>query len=290
MTKRQDSHYEVEPMTPFGAVVRGLDLSRDLELEEVTEIQDALNEHHVLVFRGHTPPTDPEYVRFTANFGEVAVNDVVPDQVRPGYPEIIVISNIIEDGKRIGAGRGAERLDWHSDYCWAEQISKFACLEAMEIPSEGGETWFGNMYAFHDALPEDVVRRLEGLQAVHETDAAGYYQEGTENPIRRAVHPLIIENPLTGRRAIYANHFYTRRILDVPEEESQELLNMIFEEAMHKQFIYEHQWQVGDLVMWDEVGLVHGRNPYDEGERRYMRQITALIDEPASYWPTLQPA
>ena len=268
------------PLMPFGAILRGVDIgSRSLELAETEQIQSYLDEFHVLVFRGHESPTDAEYIQFISNFGDVPVNDVVPEQVRAGYPEIIVVSNIVENGKRIGTGQAARRLDWHTDYCWQERVSKVGALEAVELPnSAGGETCFANMYAVYEAVDSELRNRLLTLSALHVRDSVAVHDVDIQ-ALRQAEHPMIVTHPRTGQKAIYVNRFFTKKIPALTEDESQSLLDSLFSLMSESRFIYEHHWELGDIVLWDQLGLVHSRKPYDESERRYMRQITALIGE-----------
>jgi pentalenolactone F synthase len=217
-------------------------------------------------------------VRFLRHFGELSVNEAVdPGYLRPGFPEIIIISNIVDHGQRIGAAADVKGLDWHTDYCWQERVSVVGALEAVEIPPEGGATSFVNMYAVYEALEPELRERVDGLRASHEI-------AGTEVSEARAEHPLVATNPVSGRRALYLNSHFTKRLIGMDAEEGDTLLRRLVNFSISPQFTYEHKWQLADLVLWDQIGLIHARMPYGERERRYMRQITVLAKDAGAPW------
>ena len=284
----QETTLTVNPCTPYGAVIRGLDIAKGaLAAGQVTELLAYLDEYHVLIFRGHSSPEDAKYLEFVSSFGEVELTDIVPNQVRPERPEIVIISNDVKEGASIGPAQSASALDWHSDYCWQERVSQIGSIEALELPvSGGGETWFSNMYAVYEALDPAVRERLWSLSGLHIRDTTSPQYEGSAyQPLRQAEHPLVMTHPSSGRRALYVNHFYTARILGLSEVESRSMLDEFFALANEPRFIYEHHWELGDLVIWDQLGLVHGRNPFDTKERRCMRQITVAVSNIEAPWP-----
>ena len=274
---RQDGTFTIGTLLPFGAMVTGMEFSSDVTISELSELRRLLNEHHVLVFRGHRAPKDSEYVRFLRHFGELSTNEAVdPGYLRPGFPEIIVISNIVENGKKIGAAQDVKGLDWHTDYSWQDRVSVAGALESVETPHSGGETCFVNMYAVYEALEPALRTKVDGLRALHEI-------KGTELRDASAEHPLVATNPISGRRALYINPHFTTKLIGIDEGEGERLLLRLIDISMSSQFLYKHSW-LSDLVLWDQIGLIHARMPYRENERRYMRQITVLAEDASAPW------
>jgi taurine dioxygenase/pentalenolactone F synthase len=277
--------YDVTPLEPFGAVVTGLDVRRQPEQSVMERLEHDLDEHHVLVFRGHSAPSDAELVRFVGSFGELERPDVVPDQVSSDAPQIVHISNEVENGAYVGPSQTTRSLDGHSDYCWQDRVSSIGALDAVAVPDLGGETWFSNMYAVFDSLEPGLREWLQRLTAMHVRDTtSSQFREAKPQALRKAEHPLVMIHPTTHRRAIYVNTMYTNRIVELAPDESDELLEGLFLLMSQPEYVYEHRWKIGDLVLWDQLGLVHGRKAFDVNQRRYMRQITTLVADPAAPW------
>ncbi len=292
------SDVSVEAIHPFGAIVRGLDIGRPQSADEVAAFRELLNAHQVLVFRGHKAPTDQEYSSFVSIFG-APVLDAPPEMgrdgvdsfrdtiLRPDNPEILMLTNNIKkDGREVGyTGMGAKGLGWHSDYCWAEEVAEIGALDARTIPGWGGQTCFSNMYFVYESLDPKLKARVDNLSGHHELhNKVDHHEEGAGPPIRHAVHPLVITNPYTGRRALYVSPLYTMKIVDLPEAESTELLQQLFDIALNPKFIYQHEWAVDDMVIYDQLGLIHARMPFDESEPRYMRQISLAVTDKHAPW------
>ena len=237
--KDQVGGFEVEPLLPFGAIVSGVEFECDVAEPEVSELRALLAQRHVLVFRGHRALQDSHYVRFLRHFGELSVNDAVdPNYLRPGFPEIIVISNIVENGRQVGAARDTSGLEWHTDYCWRDRVSVAGALEAVEIPSEGGETCFVNMYAVYDALEPAVQERVKGLRALHEIATAEISEAAAE-------HPLVATNPSSGLRSLYVNPLFTRRLIGTNAQEGETLLRSLIDFAMSPEIRLRTQMAAG---------------------------------------------
>ncbi|MGH3769699.1 MAG: TauD/TfdA dioxygenase family protein [Pseudonocardiaceae bacterium] len=181
----------LEPTTgPLGAIVGGLDLREELDQPTLSAIRSGLQAHLLLVFRGHEPLSDAQLVRFAATLGEVG-DFGNSDGARPGYPEIVRISNIVEDGK-IGSA-GADALPWHTD-TFHGRLRQFQMLNAMELP-DGGATYWTDTYSAFERLPSIERDRLVGLRVVHEGQGESHYHH--------SVHPLVVTNPDNGRCALY---------------------------------------------------------------------------------------
>lgn len=260
----------IEPTTgPLGAIVGGLDLREELDQPTLSAIRSGLQAHLVLVFRGHEPPSDAELVRFAAALGEVG-DFGNSDKVRPDYPEIVRISNIVENGK-IGSA-GTHALPWHTD-TFHGRLRQFQLLDAIELPGEGGATYWADTYSAFERLPRSECDRLLGLRVVHEGQGENHYHH--------SVHPLVVTNPDHGRRALYLSKMFSIRILELPAADSDELLDRLCAHATAPDLVYRHDWKVGDLVLWDGIGTMHRRDAFDPSTRRYLRGLCTLIENEA---------
>lgn len=268
------------PGAPFGVVVRDFDFAEGAVDERVHEVRTLVHRQRLVLFRGHRKPSDEEYERFASRFAPLFVNDIAPQFTRPGHPSIVVISNIVAEGQSVGA-QGSDALDWHADMAWQERVAKYGWLEAMEVPPVGGNTLFADMYAAYAEMPQWLRDRIGGLRARY---AATGYKDDSRQTQSGYVHDLVIRHPDTGDRAVYAGSSMTQEIVGVPEDEGRRLLEQIFSFTTRRRFVYEHVWQHGDLVMWDEIGLLHSRSALEPTARRYMRQITGLVEDPAAPW------
>jgi taurine dioxygenase len=208
---------------------------------------------------------------------------------KPGYPEIYRVSNVLVDGKPIGS-RDAGRY-WHSDLCYLARPSRASLLYAIEVPQGDaplGDTMFASTAAAYDALPGAVKSRLDGLRAANSYTymfdrkaqefglRPGLSQEelAARYP-KDAIHPVVRTHPTTGRKCIYVCEGYTHRILDIPEAESQELLETLFAQVTRPEFVYRHHWRVGDLLMWDNCAVQHKVSfDYALPQRRLMERTT----------------
>lgn len=272
--------FDIRPVSPsLGAEIVGLDLSRPLEPDTVDALASALDEHLVLVFRGQTL-SDADLVRYSAAFGRL---DKAPITEHgrlhaPGFEEVYIISNVTEQGRPIGA-LGAGESAWHADMTYLEQPPFGSCLYALEVPEEGGDTGFISMHAAYDALPEELRRRVDGLTLKHDstTNSGGYLRQGFAPPVDVSaspgtIHPLVIENPRNGRRALLLGRRLNAYIPGLPVAESEALLDAIWAEAVRPDLAWHHRWRVGDLVMWDNRWTMHRRDPFPDHQRRRMHR------------------
>jgi taurine dioxygenase len=156
-------------------------------------------------------------------------------------------------------------------------------LYALEVPSTGGNTLFANGYKAHETLPVEIKRRIQGRKALNAYD---YDTAATKRGTRLAqdvpsyVHPVVRTHPVTGRKALYVNRLMTVRIDGLPAQESEELLALLFDHQERREFIYEHVWRAGDLLMWDNRCTLHARTDFSPNERRLMRRVTILGEKP----------
>jgi taurine dioxygenase len=272
---------------PLGAEVIGLDLSLPLATSDLARLHRAHLDYHVLVFRDqHITPA--QQVDFSRHFGALQIH-VLRNFQLPEQPEVLVISNIQQDGKPVGLGDAGHF--WHSDLSYKETPSLGSMLHAQELPAEGGDTLFANQHAAWDALPDDLKREVEGLQAEH-WYLARYDELRQRNPYRPQLtqaqidevkpvsHPVVRTHPETGRRALFVSEHFTTRILGVSAQRSRELLDLLFDYGTRAEHVYRHQWQPHDMVFWDNRSLMHLAAGCPDHLRRKLHRTTIEGDVP----------
>jgi taurine dioxygenase len=263
----------------LGAEIIGLDLRQPMDDQVAAQVLETWHRHLVILLREQQLSEEDE-VRFAERFGPPAV--IHTKQFMQKHPAVMLISNIREDGKPIGALPDGE-MHFHSDQCYQERPAMASMLYAIEVPSKGGNTLFANAYAAYETLPGEIKRRIEGRRALNAYDYdTAATKRGTKvaDGVPTYVHPMVRTHPATGRKALYVNRLMTVRIEDMPEEESGELLDFLFDHQEQRQFIYEHVWRVGDILMWDNRCTLHARTDFSADERRLMRRVTILGEKP----------
>jgi taurine dioxygenase len=273
----------------LGARIEGIDLNRPVADGDFKQILRALGEHGVLCFPGQRLQT-PMLVAFGRMFGELEIN-VANQFHEPGFPEVMVLSNMTEDGKPVGLGDAGQ--GWHTDMSYSEDIALANVLYAVKVPTRNGQplgdTQFRSMQLAYDDLPSDIRRRLAGRTATH--DFAKFWdmmrrRPGSQRPPltseQRAKRPPVSQpifrtHPITGRAVLYCNPGYTVRIDGIDEAESAELLAFLFAHQEQGKFFYAHKWAEGQVLMWDNIGTVHNAVPdYRPDEPRYMRRLQVM--------------
>jgi taurine dioxygenase len=187
----------------------------------------------------------------------------------------MMISNIRENGETIGALPDGE-MDFHHDMLHAEIPHNGTLLYALEVPTYGGETLFASGTAAYDTLDPEVRSKLEGRKAFHHYNY-GSTVKGDSRGVEafaESMHPVFRTHDETGRKAIYVNRLMTVRIEGLPEDESDRLLNAVFDHSENPEFVYTHQWRVGDLLVWDNRCSMHARNDFPSDQRRLMLRTT----------------
>lgn len=272
---------------PLGGEVVGLDLSRPLSDVDFAAVRRAFLDHQVIVFRDqHLTPE--QHIEFSRRFGPLQIH-VLHQFHLPGHPEILVVSNVIENGKPIGLG-DAGRL-WHSDLSYVSEPSLGSLLHAQELPREGGDTLFADMYAAYDTLPQEIKRSIEGRRAAHSYTHRYYHFKAQANwrpdlsseqveQVPEVVHPVVRTHPETGRKALFVNEGFTSRILSLPEDESRDLLKLLFEHSTRPENIYHHRWRDHDLVFWDNRCTIHFAPGCPPHLRRTLYRTTVQGDVP----------
>jgi len=263
----------------LGAQVDGLDLSVALEESAAEKVRAAWLDHLVLRFRGQKL-TDPQVLAFSRTFGELDPPGPNPlgRLFLPDHPEMNVISNIKEKGVAIG-GLGDGEAIWHADMTYVERPPKAAVLYAIEIPPEGGDTYWANMYLAYETLPAELKQRIAGREAVHDAtyNSAGTmrkgYQEVTDpRQAPGARHPLVRTHPDSGRKCLFLGRRRNSYILGLKLEESEALLDALWAHATQPRFTFRQEWRVGDVMVWDNRCTLHRRDAFDPRARRLLHR------------------
>ncbi|MBV8620440.1 MAG: TauD/TfdA family dioxygenase, partial [Curvibacter sp.] len=215
-------------------------------------------------------------------FGPLQIH-VLSNFALAGHPEVLIVSNIIENGRPIGLGDAG--VFWHSDLSYKEKPSLGSLLHAHELPAEGGDTLFANQHRAWETLPAELRRTIEPLKAEHHY-LARYDELRARSPWRPELsaqqvaqvapvaQPVVRTHPETGRKALFVSEHFTTRILGVPEDESRALLAELFAHSVQPQFQYRHHWQPHDLVFWDNRSVLHLAAGTPDHLRRRLLRVT----------------
>ena len=286
VTKDSATGIEIVPLSDaLGAEIRGLDLTREIDDATFAIVEQAWHDNLILLFRGQDLSEDDQ-VRFARRFGALqsrprpAAMRAESGEVR--HPEIMLVSNIRKDGKLIGSLPDGE-MQFHSDMCYIEKPAKGTFLYAIEIPSVGGDTQFLNTYKAYELLSADIKARIDGAKALNvflygSTSREGNKPDFSVHP--NYVHPMVRTHPDTGRKALFVNRLMTWSIEGMDEAESTALLARLFDHMERPDFIYGHQWRVGDLLLWDNRCTLHARTDFSDQERRLLRRVVIQGDKP----------
>ena len=280
---------KIHPGKALGARIEGVDLAQPVSDEAFKQILRALGEHGVLCFPGQRLET-AQFARFGRMFGELEIN-VANQFHEPGFPEVMVLSNMMSEGKPVGLGDAGQ--GWHTDMSYSREIALANVLHAVKVPMRDGrplgDTQFRNMHAAYEDLPEDIKVRLKGRTATH--DFAKFWdmmrsrpgsirgpltpeQRAKKPPVKQLIFPI---HPITGRRILYCNPGYAMFIDGMPQAESDELLEFLFAHQAKEKYFYAHHWAEGDVLMWDNIGTVHNAVPdYRADEPRYIRRVQVM--------------
>jgi taurine dioxygenase len=273
----------------LGATIEGIDLAQPVSGGDFKQVLRALGEHGVLCFPRQRLETEA-FARFGRMFGELEIN-VANQFHEPGFPEVMVLSNMKKDGKPIGLGDAGQ--GWHTDMSYSRDVALANVLHAIKVPMRDGrplgDTQFRNMHAAYEDLPAEIKSRLAGRTATH--DFAKFWdmmrtrpgsqrapltaeQRARKPPVSQ---PIFRTHPITGRTILYCNPGYAMRIDGMAEAESAELLAFLFRHQEQEKYFHAHKWSEGDVLMWDNIGTVHNAIPdYGPDEPRYMRRVQVM--------------
>ena len=260
-----------------GAEISDIDLNNIIGDDTADALRQAWRDHMVLLIRGQDLSAD-EQERFCRVFGDIAGL-----KSKESASKFLWVSNreVPDNATAVQVGE----MMFHCDQAYAEQPCKGSTLYSLEIPDVGGNTCFANCCLAYDNLSDDWKRRIDGLTALN------YFNYDTNPSIRpgeidpnapQHSHPVVRTHAETGRKSIYVNRLMTMKISDVDKAESDEILSHLFDHIEKTEHVYEHVWEVGDLVLWDNRCLAHARTDYDPAKKRLLRRMTVL-DENAVF-------
>ena len=274
----------------LGATVEGLDLARALTPEAEERILKALGHYGVLRFPAQKL-SGAQLRDFSASFGDLETNVASKGYQEPGVPEVMILSNIVENGRPIGladAGQG-----WHTDMSYSRTIAFANVLYGIEIPRRDGRalgaTEFSSMHAAFEGLPDELKKDLEGKTVLHDFEKFWEMmrrEKGSRRPPltdaqRRSKppvsHPVFLVHPLTGRKVLYANPGYAVRINELPQKESDEMLAFLFEHQLKPEYRYTFHWEEGDVLLWEDIGTIHNAvADYGPQEHRLIKRCQVM--------------
>ncbi|HEY2336661.1 MAG TPA: TauD/TfdA family dioxygenase [Burkholderiales bacterium] len=274
----------------LGASVEGLDLSSALAEEDVKDLVQTLGKHSVLRFPRQS--LGGKQLRdFAARFGELEINVASGAYQEPGVPEVMILSNIVENGRPIGLADAGQ--DWHTDMSYSKTIAFANVLYGVEIPRRNGHalgnTEFASTCAAYDGLPEELKERLEDKTVLHDFNKFWEMmrrEKGSKRPALTEAqrkqkppvsHPLFLEHPISGRKVLYANPGYSVRINELSQKESDETLEFLFAHQLKPEYRYSFQWSEGDVLMWENFGTIHSAvADYGPDEHRLVKRCQVM--------------
>jgi len=267
------------------------DLSMPIDDPIFAELEGLFHDNVIVFFRDQHLSNE-RHIEFSRRFGELEVH-IVKKYLLPGYPEILLISNVRnENDEHIGLADAG--FTWHSDVSYRRRPSRCSLLYAKEIPHRDdgeplGDTVFANTIAAYDALPAAMKRRLDGLRAIHRYAMRRRVENSPRPKLTAAqlaetpdvAHPVVRTHPFTGRKALYVTEGECVGIEGMPDDEALDLIDELHTHCIRPEFCYRHRWQVGDLVMWDNASAMHlAICDYALPDRRLMHRTTVIGSEP----------
>jgi alpha-ketoglutarate-dependent taurine dioxygenase len=270
---------EVIPLQgAFGAEIRGVDIAREVDVATFAAIAEAWRRHSILLFRG-VRMTPEQHIAFTRRFGALHIMEPLHFNL-PGHPEVMVVSNIEEDGKALGLKRAG--WGWHSDGEDKRVPNAGSFLYALEVPDGVGDTMFADTYGAFAALPETTRAKIMGKRArfsridlhhVHYPHLPALSeQQKRDRP--DVWHPLARHHPRSGWTSLYVG----RWAIDIEgpdKHEGEALVEELKHFATRPEFVYRHRWRVGDAMLWDNRCTQHCATPFDDTTlRRHMHRTT----------------
>jgi len=270
----------VEPLSPaLGAEIKGVDLRRPLDDATVGAINAAFDEHVVVVFRDQDL-SEADQLRAAGYFGKVHIRRRPANGRTPGGDydtPFMMVTNIVENGKSVGAFGDGE-MWFHHDTSYYPKPHRATLLFSMRLPTSGGDTCFSNMYAAYENIPRPLRDRLEGRKVLQVHDYKRRERIDLDKvDVGSLLHheqPIFITHPATGRKALYVSRLMSARIGGLSSAESEAALEQLFDISEDPAIIYEHEWKLGDLVIWDNWCSIHARKDFPREEPRLMRRCT----------------
>ena len=279
-------HLETRPLhKTLACEVVGLSLWEPFAPDTIAELRELWSRRGVLVFRRQAL-SETELARFCALFGPLE-RTVRTDWASPSVPEVTGLSNLKDGFGRPIGGLGDGELEWHSDQSYMVKPATGAALYALELPPAGGETFWVDLRAAYAGLPRKLRQRVTGQRGIFDyaKRLAGYGRDSDQNISEEArartppvTHALVRAHPQTGERSLYLDSTTTIGIDAMDTTTGIGLLEEVYAAATRDEFVYAHDWQVGDLVLWDNGFTMHRRTPFDPAARRLMKRMTLHLD------------
>ncbi len=271
----------IEPLNgALGVEVTGIDLSSSISADNKAALEQALTDHLVMVVRNqnYNPAQFLTAVRHFGHTMEQHLTDLLMDD----HPEIAVLDSLDYD---IGADGRAIPLgskDWHTDHTNHAKPPKMTSMYAISLPRAGGDTGFANMHMAYDALPEDEKKKLAALNTINKIEDNAYVSDRDKERFGALQHhPLVRTHPVTGKKGIYIHPGKTAGIEGMEPEESQAFVDRLMAKVIQPEICYRHQWQLGDMVIWDNRAVSHvAYRDYDHKDRRTMYRVILTGDTP----------
>jgi taurine dioxygenase len=276
----------------LGAAIEGLDLAKPLGRAELDGVLEALGKYGVVRFP-RQELTGRQLRDFSAQLGDLEINVGSAGYQEPGIPEVMFLSNIVENGRPLGladAGQG-----WHTDMSYSRMIAFANVLYGLKIPQRDGKplgaTQFANTQAAYADLPADVKRTLDGKTVLHDFNKFWEMmrqEKGSKRPPltdaqRKAKppvsHPVFLRHPLSGNKVLYANPGYAIRINELPQQESDEMLEFLFRHQLQPKYIYTSHWEERDVLVWEDIGTIHNAvADYGPDEHRFVKRCQVMAN------------
>ena len=271
---------KVTPLSKaLGAEITDLDLRKPLDEATVKAIRDAFDQHIFVVFREQELSEDDQ-LRAAGYFGKVHIRRKPVTTRDPGGAfdtPFMLVTNIVENGKSIGVFGDGE-MWFHHDTSYYPEPHRATLLYSMKLPSWGGNTCFSNMYKAYENIPQPLRDKLEGKKVLQVHDYKRRERLDIDkidlNAVRHHEQPIFITHPATGRKSLYISRLMSAKIEGFSKEESEEALDQLFEISEDPAIVYEHEWKLGDLVIWDNWCSIHARKDFPRDEPRLMRRLT----------------
>ncbi|MFK7887217.1 MAG: TauD/TfdA dioxygenase family protein [Gammaproteobacteria bacterium] len=262
----------------FGAEVSGVEISANASDADVEAVRKLWYEHKLLLFRNQSVD-ESDLVEFSRRFGDLEIH-VRREYLSPENPEILYVSNVQKQGKSIGILADTE-VGWHYDQIYLERPAVGSLLCAVTLPPSGGNTYFADMAAAYEALPQEIKDKIEGRKATQSYEAFNRaYSVPTNKKQKKQSpdidQPIIRTHPFSGVKSLYLCPGMTTQIVGMSEAESRETLDFLFEWSVRPEFVYSHAWRDGDCLMWDNACTMHRRDPFDQSHTRLMKRTTIL--------------
>ncbi|MFN2450589.1 MAG: TauD/TfdA dioxygenase family protein [Candidatus Baltobacteraceae bacterium] len=283
------STVQIQPSgAALGADISAVDIGRDIDRPAMDAILAAWSDHLVLRFRRQTL-SDNQLVAFSRRFGTL---DLAPITTTgkpwlPEYPELNVISNVIDDNGRPIGGLGAGESEWHTDMSYKAEPPSASILYSLEVPAAAGNTEFSNMYLAAEELPADLRSAITGRLCKHDSsmNSTGQLRKNfapvtDPRDAPGVAHPMLRTHPVTKRTALFLGRRKNAYIVGLPLTDSEALLDRLWAHATQTRYVWQQNWRVGDLIIWDNRCVMHRRDAFDPNLRRVLHRAQVAGDKP----------